>query len=147
MLRTILSITGKPGLFKIISHGNRTLLVEDLITKKRMPVHSRDKVVSLGDIAMYTEGDDKPLSEILDLVYAKKNGEKIDVKGMDNDALRSHFAEILPDYDRDRVYPSDIKKLFTWYNLLMDAGYTKFTEEEKEEATEEKAETTEEKED
>ena len=140
MLRTILAITGKPGLFKIISHGNRMLLVEDLTTKKRTPVHTRDKVVSLGDIAMYTEGDDKPLSEILDLVYANKNGEKIDVKGMDNDALRAQFADILPDYDRDRVYPSDIKKLFTWYNLLMDAGFTKFTEDEKEEEpTEEKA--------
>ncbi len=137
MLRTILAITGKPGLFKIVSHGNRMLLVEDLISKKRTPVHSRDKVVSLGDIAMYTEGDDKPLGEILDLVYAFKNGEKIEVKAMDNDALRETFAEILPDYDRDRVYPSDIKKLFTWYNLLLDAGFTKFTEEEKEEEKEE----------
>lgn len=135
MLRTILAITGKPGLFKIVSHGNRMLLVEDLISKKRTPVHSRDKVVSLGDIAMYTEGDDKPLSEILDLVYAHENGGKIDVKALDNDALREKFGEILPDFDRDRVYPSDIKKLFSWYNLLLEAGFTKFTEEEKEEET------------
>lgn len=139
MLRTVLSITGKPGLFKIVSQGNRMLVVEDLISKKRMPIHARDKVVSLGDIAMYTEGDDKPLHEILDLVYENMKGEKIDVKALsaDNDNLRAKFAEILPDYDRDRVYPSDIKKLFTWYNLLVDAGYTKFTEEETaEEATE-----------
>lgn len=129
MLRTILSITGKPGLFKIVSQGNRMLLVEDLVSKKRMPVHARDKVVSLGDIAMYTEGEDKPLSEILDLVYANMNGERIDVKSYDNDGLREKFAEILPDFDRDRVYPSDIKKLFTWYNLLTSAGFTKFTEE------------------
>ncbi|MDE6812195.1 MAG: DUF5606 domain-containing protein [Muribaculaceae bacterium] len=128
MLRTILAITGKPGLFKIISHGNRMLVVEELKTGKRTPVHARDKVVSLGDIAMYTEGDDKPLGEILDLVYAHQNGEKIDVKSMDNDGLRSKFGEILVDYDRDRVYPSDIKKLFSWYNILLDAGYTKFTE-------------------
>ncbi|MDE6272872.1 MAG: DUF5606 domain-containing protein [Muribaculaceae bacterium] len=140
MLRTILAITGKPGLFKIVSHGNRMLLVEDLISKKRTPVHARDKVVSLGDIAMYTEGDDKPLGEILDLVYAYKNGEKIEVKAMDNDTLRATFGEILADYDRDRVYPSDIKKLFTWYNLLLDAGFTKFTEEEKAEAQEETSE-------
>ena len=105
------------------------LLVEDLVSKKRMPVHARDKVVSLGDIAMYTEGEDKPLSEILDLVYANMNGEKIEVKSYDNDGLREKFAEILPDFDRDRVYPSDIKKLFTWYNLLTSAGFTKFTEE------------------
>lgn len=139
MLRTILAITGKPGLYKIVSHGNRMLLVEDLKTGKRNPVHTRDKVVSLGDIAMYTEGEDKPLSEILDLVYAHQNGEKIDVKSLDNDGLRSLFAEILPDYDRDRVYPSDIKKLFTWYNILLDAGYTKFTEEKTEEEAPEEA--------
>lgn len=138
MLRTILAITGKPGLFKIVSHSNRMLIVEDLVSGKRIPVHSRDKVVSLGDIAMYTEGEDKPLGEILDLVYADCNGEKIEVKGMDNDALRNKFAEILPDFDRDRVYPSDIKKLFTWYNLLLSSGFTKFTKEEAEE--EEKSE-------
>nr|MDE6247458.1 DUF5606 domain-containing protein [Muribaculaceae bacterium] len=94
MLRTVLSITGKPGLFKIVSQGNRMLVVEDLISKKRMPIHARDKVVSLGDIAMYTEGDDKPLHEILDLVYENMNGEKIDVKALsaDNDNLRAKFA-------------------------------------------------------
>lgn len=131
MLRTILSITGKPGLFKIVSQGNRMLIVEDLTTKKRIPVHTRDKVVSLGDIAMYTQGEDKPLNEILDLVYENMKGEKIDIKSLkDNEALRDKFAEILPDYDRDRVYPSDIRKLFTWYNLLVDAGFSKFTQDE-----------------
>ncbi|MDE5902488.1 MAG: DUF5606 domain-containing protein [Muribaculaceae bacterium] len=137
MLRTILSITGKPGLFKIISQGNRMLLVEDIVSKKRMPVHARDKVVSLGDIAMYTEGEDKPLGEILDLVYGNMNGEKIDVKAMDNDGLREKFGEILADFDRERVYPSDIKKLFSWYNILVGAGMTKFTDDEAEENTEE----------
>ncbi|MDE5924623.1 MAG: DUF5606 domain-containing protein [Muribaculaceae bacterium] len=140
MLRTILSITGKPGLFKIVSHGNRMLLVEDLLTKKRTPVHSRDKVVSLGDISMYTMGDDKPLDEILDLVYAHENGAKIDVKSLSTDDLRERFGEILPDFDRERVYPSDIKKLFTWYNTLLEAGLTKFTSDEAaEEAAEEAA--------
>lgn len=132
MLRTILSITGKPGLFKIVSQGNRMLIVEDLNSKKRTPVHTRDKVVSLGDIAMYTEGEDKPLGEILDLVYANMGGKKIDMATMkENDALRAKFGEILPDFDRDRVYPSDIRKLFTWYNLLVDAGFTEFAIEEK----------------
>lgn len=137
MLRTILSITGKPGLYKIVSQGNRMLLVEDLTSKKRMPVHSRDKVVSLGDIAMYTQGEDKPLGEILDLVYANMTGEKIDVKALQqNDGLRDKFAEILNDYDRERVYPSDIKKLFTWYNLLVDAGFKEFAAKEEEKAEE-----------
>lgn len=139
MLRTILSITGKPGLFKIISQGNRMLVVEDMLTKKRMPVHARDKVVSLGDIAMYTEGEDKPLGEILDLVYENMKGQPIDVKALNNDGLRGKFAEILPDFDRERVYPSDIKKLFTWYNILIGAGFTEFvTKEENGENEDEK---------
>lgn len=128
MLRKILSITGKPGLFKIISSGNRMLVVEDLVSKKRMPAHTRDKIVALGDIAMYTEGEDKPLGEILDLVYANRKGEKINVKELQkNGGLRDLFAEILPDFDRDRVYDSDIRKLFSWYNILVDAGMTEFT--------------------
>lgn len=135
MLRTVLSITGKPGLFKIISQGNRMLLVEDIVSKKRMPVHARDKVVSLGDIAMYTEGEDKPLGEILDLVYENMSGEKIDVKAMDNDGLRDKFGEILIDFDRERVYPSDIKKLFSWYNILIGAGMVKFAEENTDKAS------------
>lgn len=132
MLRKILSITGKPGLFKIVSQGNRMLVVEDLTTKKRQPVHARDKVVSLGDISMYTLGEDKPLGEILDLLYANMKGQPIDVKSLarDNEALRAKFAEVLPDYDRDRVFPSDIKKLFSWYNLLIASGFDKFTAEE-----------------
>ena len=140
MLRKILSITGKPGLFKILSQGNRVLLVEDIVSKKRVPVHSRDKVVSLGDISMYTLGDDKPLGEILDLVYANMNGEKINVKAMDADGLREKFGEILPDFDRDRVYPSDIKKLFSWYNLLIGAGYDNFSLEKEEAETTDSAE-------
>lgn len=132
MLQTILSISGKPGLFRLVSQGKNSLIVESLAGGKRMPVLSRDKVVSLGNISMYTEGDDKPLEEILDLVYANQNGEKIAVSSLDNDGLREKFGEILTDFDRDRVYPSDIKKLFTWYNLLVDAGFTKFTDDEEE---------------
>lgn len=141
MLRNILSITGRPGLFKIVSHGSRMLVVEDIVSGKRMPVHARDKVVSLGDIAMYTEGEDRPLSEILTAVREKNGGEKIDIKAIsDNDSLRARFAEIVPDYDRDRVYPSDIRKLFTWYNLLTDAGFTDFSKQEEEEQKEAKEE-------
>lgn len=127
MLKKILSITGKPGLFKIISQGKGILIVEELGSGKRFPAHSRDKVVSLGDIAMYTESGDTPLGEILDKVYAKHEGKKIDVKGLIADkGLRKAFEEVVADYDRDRVYESDIKKLFTWYNILVDAGFKEF---------------------
>lgn len=130
MLKEILSITGKPGLFKIITPGKRTLLVEDLVSKKRFPLGARDRVVCLGDIAMYTVGEDLPLDKILDRVYAVEEGKKIDVKAMDNDSLREEFAKAVEDFDRDRVYPSDIKKLFNWYNLLISEGYTKFAEDD-----------------
>lgn len=134
MLRQILSITGKPGLFKIVSQGKGILVVEELGSGRRTPAHSRDKVVSLGDIAMYTESGDTPLGEILDKVYAKYNGEVIDVKELvANKGLRPAFEAIVEDYDRDRVYENDIKKLFTWYNILIANGFTKFAEEEAEE--------------
>lgn len=139
MLKEILSITGKPGLYRIITPGKRTLLVEDLVSKKRFPLGARDRVVCLGDIAMYTVGEDLPLDQILDRVYAVEEGNKIDVKSMDNDMLRAEFAKAVEDFDRDRVYPSDIKKLFNWYNLLISEGYTKFTEDTAEAPVEEEA--------
>ena len=139
MLKEILSITGKPGLYRIITPGKRTLLVEDLVSKKRFPLGARDRVVCLGDIAMYTVGEDLPLDQILDRVYAVEEGNKIDVKSMDNDMLRAEFTKAVEDFDRDRVYPSDIKKLFNWYNLLISEGYTKFTEDTAEAPVEEEA--------
>lgn len=139
MLREILSITGKPGLFKIISRGKGMLIVEELGTGRRFPVHARDKVVSLGDISMYTESGDTPLGIILDKVYASRNGEKIDVKALVYaKAFPATFEKIVEDYDRDRVYASDIRKLFTWYNILVENGFTKFAEEEPAESDESK---------
>ncbi|MCH5239558.1 MAG: DUF5606 domain-containing protein [Muribaculaceae bacterium] len=141
MLREILAITGKPGLFKILSHNGRTLIVEELLTGKRFPVSARDKVVSLGDIAMYTESDDKPLGEILDLIYQKEDGKTLDIKELvKTGSLKERFALYLPDFDRDRVHDSDIKKLFTWYNLLVEQGFTKFTEEPENDRKEENSE-------
>ena len=137
MLRQILSITGRPGLYKIVSQGNRSLIVEDVSTGKRFPARQRDRVVSLGDIAMYTESGDRPLGEILDAVYAHEGGAQIDVKALVADGgLRGKFEEVIPDYDKERVYDNDIKKLFTWYNLLVQAGITRFVAEEAEEAVE-----------
>lgn len=144
MLREIISITGKPGLYKMIGHGNRRIIVEDITTGKRFPALERDKIISLGDIAMYTRSEDKPLGEILDLVYAHEGGKEIDIKALAADGkLRALFDEVLPDNDGERVHKSDIKKLFTWYNLLVASGMKKFTEEEtpegEEKAPEEKA--------
>lgn len=130
MLKDILSITGKPGLYKILTSNKRTLLVEDMVSKKRFPLGQRDRVVCLGDIAMYTTGEDLPLGEILDRVYASNNGKPIDVKALDNDRLREEFAKSVEDFDRERVYPTDIKKLFNWYNLLIGQGMTVFTSSE-----------------
>lgn len=134
MLREIISITGKPGLFKMIGHGNRKIIVEDITTGKRFPALERDKIISLADIAMYTQGDDKPLNEIMDAVYAENDGKEIDIKELvDNGKLREKFKAVLPDFDEDRVHDSDIKKLFTWYNILVKSGMTKFTKDEEEE--------------
>lgn len=129
MLRDILSITGKPGLYKLVSRGNNMLIVESLLDGKRVPTYARDKIVSLGEISMYTMGEDIALSEVLTKL-GEKEGLKvasIDPKKADNDELRNFFGEVLPDFDRDRVYPSDIRKLIQWYNILINAGITDFT--------------------
>ncbi len=141
MLKTILSITGKPGLFKIISNGRNMLLVEDIISHKRFPAHSRDKIVSLGDISMYTSGDDVPLPEIFENAKKVYDGNQVDVKAMQKEGtLREEFAKVLPDFDRDRVYDGDIRKFFTWYNLLLQAGITTVTAPKEETAEEQTAE-------
>ena len=147
-MREILAITGKPGLYKIISHNGKTLIVEELTSGKRFPVSARERVVALGDIAMYTESEDKPLGEILDTIYAKENGKKLDVKEIiSGEGLKAKFEEYIPDFDKERVHDSDVKKLFSWYNILVDNGFTKFADkEEKAEEKEEDKKETEEKE-
>jgi hypothetical protein len=133
MLKEILSMTGRPGLFKLVSQGKNMLIVESLIDGKRIPAYTKDKVVTLGDIAIFTETAEVPLGKVLEALKVKENGGvcSIDPKA-DNDKLRNYMLEILPDYDRDRVYPSDIRKLLTWYNILINAQITDFLEEEKE---------------
>jgi hypothetical protein len=131
MLKEILSMTGKPGLFKLVSQGKNMFIVESLIDGKRIPAYTKDKVVSLGDIAIFTETAEVPLGQVLENVKNKENGEvcSIDSK-VDNDKLRKYMLEVLPDYDRDRVYPSDIRKLIVWYNILTNAKLTDFVEKE-----------------
>lgn len=128
MLKKIISITGKPGLQKILSQGRGTLIVEDVETKRRFPVHSRDQVVSLGDISMYTESGDTPLGEIMQMLYEKTGGKPIDGDSMNSEQLHQSFGEVVTDYDRLRVRDRDIKKLYKWYNILLADGFTKFVE-------------------
>jgi hypothetical protein len=129
MLKDILAITGQSGLFKVISRGSKSLIVESLLTGKRMPAHSTNKIISLEDIAIYTENGEKPLKEVLKLVAEREQSQQsIDPKSS-NDELKNYFREILPDYDDNRVYVSDIKKLITWYNVLQNNNLLNFEEE------------------
>ncbi len=137
MLKTILSISGKPGLYKLVSQAKNMLIVESLQTGKRQPAYAHEKVISLGDIAIFTEEEEKPLGEVLNAIKEKENGAKVelDVKKADNEQLRDFLAGVLPNFDRDRVYPTDIKKLISWYNLLIESGNTDFLEAQEEAET------------
>lgn len=140
MLKNILSISGKPGLFKLVSRGKNMLIVEALATGKRQPAYSHDKVLSLADIAMFTVDGETPLHEVMNAVKAKENGVVTSVTTKSTaEELRNWFGDVLPNFDRDRVYPSDIKKLITWYNLLTETGNNDF-DAVVEEPTEESAE-------
>lgn len=139
MLKTILSISGKPGLYKLVSQGKNMLIVESLVDKKRFPAYGTEKIISLGDIAMYTDAEDVPLQEVLVAMKKKEDGKAValDLKKATADELRAYMGEVLPAFDRDRVHLSDIKKLITWYNLLVSAGMTDFEEPANKEASSE----------
>lgn len=124
MSKTILAISGKPGLYELVSRGKGTLIVENLIDHKRIPAFASDRVTSLGDIAMYTDEEDKPLGEILIALRDLEGGKpaSINYKKASGDELFEYFAKFLPTFDRDRVHPSDVKKLIQWYNILIEAG-------------------------
>lgn len=135
MLKKILSISGRPGLFKLVSQAKGALIVEALSTGKRTLAYSHDKVTSLGDIAMYTQSGEEPLYKVLENLKEKENGAVASVSPKaDKETLRTYFAEILPDFDTERVYPTDISKLISWYNILIQSGITDFSVKEKEEA-------------
>ena len=139
MLEKILAISGKPGLYKLLSRGNNSLIVETLdAQKKRMPVFGTDKVISLADIAMYTDDEEVLLRSVLKEILEKEGGKKtsLDYKKASKDELAAFMGEALPNYDRDRVYPADMKKLAQWYNILIENEITDF-EEPKTENTEE----------
>mgnify|MGYP000618918399 FL=1 len=131
MLETILSIAGKPGLYKLVSRAKMNLIVETIDEKKkRMPTFATDRVTSLSDISMFTEGEDVPLYEVLVKVREKEEGKvaSLDWRKASAKQLQDYFTEVLPDFDRDRVHNSDIKKLLQWYDILINAGISNFEE-------------------
>jgi hypothetical protein len=118
VLKDILAISGEPGLFRFIAQGKNAIIVEHLETKKRSSAYGSAKVSSLEDIAIFTETEDIPLAKVFDLIYEKENGGvAVDVKA-DGSKLKSWFEGVLPEYSRERVYTSDIKKVALWYNIL-----------------------------
>ena len=132
MKQTILAISGKPGLYKLVSRGKNNLIVEALdATHRRQPAFGTDRITSLADIAMFTESEDVPLMDVLESLKTLEGGKKsaIDFKKASGDELREYFAKVLPAFDRDRVHGSDIKKLIQWYNILVENGITDFKEE------------------
>lgn len=119
-LSKVLSITGKGGLFLLVSKGNNCFIVESLEDGKRFPAFSHDGVANLENISIFTEDEDVTLQSVFQSIYKKENGGLCNVKLGDNNALKAYFAEVLPNYDRERVYVSNIKKVLAWYNILVE---------------------------
>ena len=141
MKETLLAIAGKPGLYKLVSHGKNNLIVEALdATHRRQPAFGSDRITSLNDIAMFTDEDDVPLTDVLESMKNVEGGKKssVDYKKASGDELREYFAKILPNFDRDRVQNSHIKKLIQWYNILIENGISEFKDAEAETAEEAK---------
>jgi hypothetical protein len=132
MFERVLTISGKPGLYRLLSSGRNMIIVEMVdASKKRLPIHNTDKVVMLDDIAIYTDTEEVPLREVFAKIYEKENGVlSIDLKMATPEELVEYFEGIMPDYDRERVYLTHIKKMFSWYNILVANGVVDFKVEE-----------------
>lgn len=140
MFERILTISGKPGLYQLLSQGRNMFIVESVdATKKRMPVYNSDKVVMLDDIAIYTDTEEVPLREVFAKIYEKENAVlSFDIKSATPEELVEYFESVMPDYDRERVYLTHIKKIYSWYNILVANGVVDFAKSE--DAAEESAE-------
>ena len=134
MFERVLTISGKPGLYRLLSSGRNMFIVEMVdASKKRLTVHNTDKVVMLDDIAIYTDTEEIPLREVFAKIYEKENGVlPIDLKMSTPEELVEYFEGIMPDYDRERVYLTHIKKMYSWYNILVANGIVDFAVEEEE---------------
>jgi hypothetical protein len=117
-LKDLLAISGEHGLFKFVAQGRNAIIVEHLETGRRSTAHGSAKVSSLEDISIFTETEDLPLSKVFDKIFEKENGGAAPDSKSDNNILKEYFAAVLPEYDRERVYPSDIRKVIMWYNTL-----------------------------
>ena len=143
MLKKILSISGRPGLYQLVSYGKNMLLVDTIPAGRRFPIHSRERVMSLGDISIFTTIEDVPLSQVLENVGKKYDNKVIDAKAYTTpDQLHEFMGGVLENWDEERVHNSDIKKIISWYNILAGAGMTDFTAKEEEEKPEEATEET-----
>ncbi len=145
MLKGILSISGQSGLFKLVAESKNNIIVESIETKKRLPVYSTAKVSALEDIAIYTLEGDTPLKDIFKAISEKEDGGPALSHKASGNELKNYFEKVVPDYDKDRVYVSDIKKVLLWYNTLHENEMLDFTEQEEDaaasdEASEEKSE-------
>jgi hypothetical protein len=137
-LTGIIAISGRPGLYKVIAQGKNNIIVESLIDNKRFPAYSTDRISALDDISIYTYDEDAPLRDLLTAIYTKEGGKECPSHKEDMKVLQTYLLEILPNYDQERVYPSDVKKMFQWYNLLHKSGNLKVIEEKTEEVVAEK---------
>jgi len=136
-LKDILAIAGKPGLYKMKAQTKAGLVVESLIDSKKFTAFEHERISSLEEISIYTETEDMPLKDVFKAIYEKQNGEKaIDPKSSGQE-LKDFMLEVVPDYDEERVYTSDIKKLVRWYNILQEKDMLDFTEEEEKKEEEE----------
>ena len=138
MLKKILSISGRPGLYQLISYGKNMLVVETLPSGRRFPVHSRERVMSLGDISIFTMTEDVPLTQVLENIGKKFDSKAFDAKQYKTaEELHEFMGSVLENWDSERVHDNDIKKIISWYNILVSAGITDFTKKEEEEGGEE----------
>lgn len=129
-LSKVVSISGRPGLFLIKSQAIGKIIVESLIDGKCTPAFAQDRLSSLEEISIFSVDEDKPLKEVFKSIHDKM-GDKVDfdAKKASNDQLKAKFLDVMPDYDQEAVYPSDMRKVFVWYQMLMDKGLLDFTEE------------------
>ena len=130
-LEGIINVAGKAGLFKVISRSNNTVIIESLFDKKRTPIYSHNQANLLEEIGIYTYDETTPLSEIFDIIASKENGAKCLTHKSDKNQLNEYFRSIVEDYDEERVYFSDIKKVIQWYNIMHEAGLIEIKKEEK----------------
>ena len=142
MIKEVLAISGKPGLYRMISRGKNMLIVESLDeAKRRMPAYASDRVVAVSEISIYTDdGEDTPLVNVFDSIKKLYEGKEVDInhKKADNEEIIAFFAKALPNYDTERVRVSDMRKVIAWYNILVKAGVTDFEQKEEKEEKDEK---------